>query len=146
MSAPSTSVRVKRLRPNAKLPFRATEHASGFDLYACLDAPLEVGPAPVLVPLGLAMEIPPGFDAQVRPRSGLAKQGVLTTLGTIDADYRGELIVTMYAFAPGVRHVVHDGDRIAQLVITRLAAVTFEEANELSDTARGDGGHGSTGR
>ncbi|MCC6387139.1 MAG: dUTP diphosphatase [Dehalococcoidia bacterium] len=140
------SIRVRRLRPNAKLPFRATEHASGFDLYACLDAAVEVGPGPTLVGTGIAMEVPAGLDAQIRPRSGLARQGVLCTLGTLDADYRGELIVTLYAYAPGVRHVIHDGDRIAQIVITRLEPVQFEEAAELSETARGEGGHGSTGR
>ncbi len=95
---------------------------------------------------GIAIEVPAGLDVQVRPRSGLAKQGVLCTFGTVDADYRGELIVTMYAFAPGVTHVVHDGDRIAQMVIARLADVDFEEADTLSETARGSGGHGSTGR
>ncbi|MFN8506994.1 MAG: dUTP diphosphatase [Dehalococcoidia bacterium] len=146
MSERLTQIRVRRLRSNAKLPFRATEHASGFDLYACLDAPVEVGPAPTLVGTGIAMEVPVGLDAQIRPRSGLARQGILSTLGTLDADYRGELIVTLYAYAPGVRHVIHDGDRIAQLVITRLVPVWFEEAAELSETARGDGGHGSTGR
>ncbi len=146
MSDGLTHIRVRRLRPSANLPFRATEHASGFDLYACLDAPVEVGPAPTLVGTGIAMEVPPGLDAQIRPRSGLAKLGVLCTLGTLDSDYRGELVVTLYAYAPGVRHVIHDGDRIAQIVITRLEPVHFDEAHELSETARGDGGHGSTGR
>lgn len=146
MSDERSLVRVKRLRPTAKLPYRATEHASGFDLFACLDEPIEVSAHPVLVRTGIAIEVPAGLDVQVRPRSGLAKQGVLCTFGTVDADYRGELIVTMYAFAPGVTHVVHDGDRIAQMVIARLADVDFEEADTLSETARGSGGHGSTGR
>jgi dUTP pyrophosphatase len=140
-------VRVKLLRPGAKLTVRATEFASGFDLYACLpEGPVFVGQHPVLVATGIAMEVPPGFDAQVRPRSGLARQGVLCTYGTLDADYRGELMVTLYTVAPDIEHTVHDGDRIAQLVISRLVDVELLEAAELSETVRGAGGHGSTGR
>lgn len=142
-----TAVRVRLLREGARLPTRATAHSSGFDLYACLgDGPVEVGQSPVTIPTGLAFEVPAGFDAQVRPRSGLARAGVLSTLGTLDADYRGELMVTLYALAPAVRHLVRHGDRVAQLVITRLAHVRLELASELSETARGSGGHGSTGR
>ncbi len=137
---------VKLLRPAARMPVRATEHASGFDLYACIDEPLVLGQRPRIVGTGIAVEVPPGFDAQIRPRSGLAKLGVLSTFGTLDADYRGELLVSLYTTAPDVTYVVHDGDRIAQLVLTRLAEVAFEEAPELSVTARGAGGHGSTGR
>lgn len=139
-------VRVKRLRETAKLPFRATDQASGADLYACVDEPVVLGQRPKLVGTGLAIEVPRGFDAQIRPRSGLAKQGVLSTFGTLDSDYRGELMIALYTTAPDVTYVVHDGDRIAQIVVTRLADVAFEEADELSDTARGAGGHGSTGR
>jgi dUTP pyrophosphatase len=139
-------VRVKRLRASAKLPFRASEHASGFDLYACVEEPVVLGQRPKLVGTGLALEVPPGLDAQIRPRSGLARQGVLSTFGTLDADYRGELMIALYTTAPDVTYVVHDGDRIAQIVVTRLADVAFAEAEELSDTARGAGGHGSTGR
>jgi dUTP pyrophosphatase len=105
-----------------------------------------VGQIPVVVPTGIALEVPPGLDAQIRPRSGLARQGILATLGTLDADYRGEVMVTLYATAPGVAHTVHNGDRIVQLVITRLAQVEFEVAERLSTTLRGEGGHGSTGQ
>lgn len=140
-------VKVRLLRAGACLPARASEHASGFDLYACLNGQsVEVGQFPVAVGTGIALEVPPGYDAQIRPRSGLAKQGVLSTFGTLDADYRGELLITLYTVAPGITHTVHDGDRIAQLVIARLADVTFAEADELAATARGAGGHGSTGR
>lgn len=143
----STQVFVKFLRPGARVPIRATEAASGFDLYACLpDGDVFVGQHPVVVTTGIAMEVPPGFDAQIRPRSGLARKGVLCTLGTLDADYRGELMVTLYTVAPDIEHTIHDGDRIAQLVITRLAEVELREAAELSDTVRGEAGHGSTGR
>jgi dUTP pyrophosphatase len=146
MSDALAIVRVQRLRPAAKLPFRATEHSSGLDLFACIDEPVVLGQRPKLVGTGLALEVPAGLDAQIRPRSGLAKQGVLSTFGTLDADYRGELMIALYTTGPDVTYVVHDGDRIAQLVITRLAEVTLEEAEELSETPRGQGGHGSTGR
>jgi len=99
-----------------------------------------------MVGVGIALEVPQGFDAQVRPRSGLAKQGVLSTFGTLDSDYRGELMVTLYTVSPDIIHTVHDGDRIAQLVVARMADVEFLSADELSTTARGPGGHGSTGR
>lgn len=140
------TVRVRLLRPGARLPVRATTAASGFDITACLDEDVEVGQLPVLVPTGLALEVPEGLDAQLRPRSGLARQGVLSTFGTLDADYRGELMIALYATSPEVRYTIRNGDRIAQLVLTRLADVEFEAAAELSATARGSGGHGSTGR
>ena len=142
----TATVRVKLLRDGARVPTRATELASGFDLSACITGPVSIGNRPVLVPTGIALEIPPGVDAQVRPRSGLARKGVLCTFGTIDADYRGELLVTMYTIAPGIEHVVQPGDRIAQLVFTWLAPARFELADNLAPTARGARGHGSTGR
>jgi dUTP pyrophosphatase len=101
---------------------------------------------PTLIPTGLAVEVPPGLDAQLRPRSGLARQGVLSTFGTLDADYRGELMIAMYTTSPGVAYTVRHGDRIAQMVVSRLADVTFEVTAELGETGRGTGGHGSTGR
>ena len=140
-------MRVKLLRPGARMPLRATEWASGFDLYACLDGgSVTIGQRPTVVPVGVAMELPLGCDAQIRPRSGLAKKGVLSTFGTLDADYRGELLVTLYTVAPDIEHTIHDGDRIAQLVITRLVDVALEQSDSLGDTVRGAGGHGSTGR
>jgi dUTP pyrophosphatase len=140
------AIRVKRLRDGARLPFRATSGATGYDLYACLDGDLVVGQEPVRVPTGVAIEAPEGYDVQIRPRSGLSAQGVMATLGTIDADYRGELLVTMYVLAYRHPHTVRDGDRIAQLVISRVADVSLEEVRELASTERGAGGHGSTGR
>lgn len=138
---------VKVLREGARLPERASEHASGYDLYACLpDGPVEVGNAPVVIPTGIALAVPPGLDAQVRPRSGLASRGVMKPLGTIDADYRGEVFVTLYTVSPEIRHVVEHGDRVAQLVVAPLADVEFALRDELPDTERGAGGHGSTGR
>ena len=140
------TIKVKLLREGARLPERATAGSSGFDVYACLQGDIEVGQAPVIIPTGIAMEVPHDVDAQLRPRSGLAKQGVLATFGTLDSDYRGELLITLYAIGPGIRHTVRHGARIAQLVLVRLFAAELVVALELSETGRGAGGHGSTGR
>ena len=139
-------IRVKRLRPDAKLPFRATPGATGYDLYAWLDADLQVGHEPVSVPTGIAIEAPPGLDVQIRPRSGLSAQGVIAAYGTIDSDYRGELLVTLYALPYRGPHIIHNGDRIAQLVISRIEDVPVQEVGELAASEGGTGGHGSTGR
>jgi dUTP pyrophosphatase len=136
---------VRRLRPAARLPGRQTEFASGFDLHACLDEPIEVGTMPVRVPCGIAIAAPAEADVQVRPRSGLSAKGVMAVFGTVDADYRGELMVTLYCLPGAAPFVVNDGDRIAQLVVSRLAPVEWSEVDTLDDTARGAGGHGSTG-
>ena len=147
MGDESLTLQVKLLRPGARPPDRQSALASGFDLHACLDgSTLELGTAPVQVPTGIAIAAPPGADVQIRPRSGLASRGVLAVLGTLDADYRGELLVTMYCLADPGRYVVEDGERIAQLVAGRLASATVETVDELDNTQRGDGGHGSTGR
>ena len=139
-------LRVKLLRPGARLPVRATPGATGYDLYACLQGrELEIGQEPVRVPTGIAIEPPLGYDVQVRPRSGLSAQGVMITLGTIDSDYRGELLVTMYVLPYRGPHTVRHGDRIAQLVVNRTADVAIEEAADLTPTQRDTGGHGSTG-
>jgi dUTP pyrophosphatase len=142
----ATTIKVKRLRPSARLPLRASEGATGLDLYACLDAPVVLGPDPTLVPAGIAIETPPGLDVQIRPRSGLSRRGVNVILGTIDGDYRGELLVSMHTFGSLTSYEIKDGDRIAQLVITRFEAVELEETAELNASLRGSGGHGSTGR
>lgn len=139
-------IKVKLLRDGARIPARATALASGFDIHACIDQPVRVGQHPVVIGTGIALEVPAGLDAQFRPRSGLARQGVLSTFGTLDADYRGEIMITMYTVAPEIRYTVQPGDRIAQLVVTRLADVEFDEVEALSETVRGAGGHGSTGR
>jgi dUTP pyrophosphatase len=137
---------VRRLRPGALLPARSTPTATGFDLYACLEEPAILGRAPRTVGTGIAIEFPVGFDAQVRPRSGLSARGVGVAFGTVDADYRGELLVTMWTFGDMSEYEVQDGDRIAQLVIARLAPIQLIEVEELTETARGAGGYGSTGR
>lgn len=142
-----TEVGFRLLSSAARVPVRATPESSGYDLHACLPGgPIEVGPQPVAVPTGIVIEPPAGTDTQIRPRSGLAKQGVLATLGTIDADYRGELMVTLYTVGRADPHEVRHGDRIAQLVFSRLEPVVFVERDSMSGTSRGAGGHGSTGR
>jgi dUTP pyrophosphatase len=143
---PDASIKVKLLRPGARLPAFATPGASGLDLYACLEAPLELTPDVTLVPTGIAVEAPAGYDLQIRPRSGLARRGVDVILGTLDADYRGEVFVSMRTFGSLAGYRVESGDRIAQLVISRFEALPLVEVEELSGSERGAGGHGSTGR
>ncbi len=138
-------VRFLRLREGARLPARQSDLASGYDLHAALDAPVSVGTMPVRIPCGFAMAVPPGTDAQIRPRSGLSAKGVMATLGTLDADYRGEVMVTLYCLPDAAPFEVRDGDRIAQLVISRLVPVEWREVETLDETGRGAGGHGSTG-
>jgi dUTP pyrophosphatase len=146
-------VRFARCHPDAAAPVRMTEHAAGFDLAACLGQgnAIEIEPgARARVPVGLKLAIPAGFEGQVRPRSGLAARHGVTVLnapGTIDADYRGELMVLLVNLGDARFRVEH-GDRIAQLVIAQLAAVTLEEApvELLEPSVRAEGGFGSTGR
>ena len=142
------NLKVKKLRPEAKLPRRSTPGSTGFDLYACVDGggSVQLTAAPKLIGTGIAIEFPPGYDAQIRPRSGLSSKGVGVTLGTVDSDYRGEVMITMYMLTPSGSFEIRHGDRIAQLVIHKLADVEVIEAAELSATEREAGGHGSTGR
>jgi len=142
------NLKVKRLQPEAQLPHRVTMGSTGFDLYACIDdgGSIQLNPIPKMIGTGIAIEVPPGYDAQIRPRSGLSAKGIGVTLGTVDSDYRGEVMVTMYMLTPGVSFEVKHRDRIAQLVIHKLADVKIIESEELSTTERGSGGHGSTGR
>jgi dUTP pyrophosphatase len=142
------ALKVRLLRPGARLPMKATDGASGFDLSACIegDGYIDVGPDVTLVPTGLAIEAPRGYDVQIRPRSGLGRQGVSIIYGTIDSDYRGELLVSMHTFGSRQTYRVHHGDRIAQLVISRLAELELVEVDELSQSERDIRGHGSTGR
>ena len=147
-NAPTISISVQLLRETARLPERATSGSTGFDLRASFEDPAEtvtVGRDPVMVPTGIALQVPEGLDAQVRPRSGLTHNGVVVPVGTIDADYRGEVFVTAYVVGTREPHVVRNGDRIAQLVIAPLATPVFVSVSNLSATERGAGGHGSTG-
>ncbi len=142
----STRLKVRLLRDGARAPARQTSMASGYDLHACLEGgPLVVGGTPVLVPTGIAIAAPEGIDVQIRPRSGLSSRGVIAIFGTLDADYRGELFVTMYCLPGCGPHEVQSGDRVAQLVVSRLVDVDWERTTALEETVRGAGGHGSTG-
>lgn len=136
-------------KSNYPSPAYATELSAGVDLKANLDEPVTIGPLErTLVPTGLYIAIPAGFEAQVRPRSGLAaKHGitVLNTPGTIDADYRGEIKVILVNLSNKPFEIV-PGERIAQMVIARHEVAQWEEVDQLDSTERGAGGFGSTGR
>jgi dUTP pyrophosphatase len=143
-----SEVKIQRLDPGADLPlpFYASEDAAGMDLYAAADITLAPG-ARGLVATGIALAIPPGFEGQVRPRSGLAlKHGVtvLNAPGTIDADYRGEVGVILINHG-SMEFAIRRGDRIAQLVIAPITRAHILEVMSLPDTTRGSGGFGSTG-
>ena len=131
------------------LPAYATEQSAGMDLRANLDMPIVLKPLQrCLVPTGLFMALPKGFEAQVRPRSGLAiKNGisVLNSPGTIDADYRGEVCVILVNLS-SEDFVIEDGERIAQMVIARHEQAEWEEVDVLEETERGSGGFGHTGK
>jgi len=135
--------------PDLPTPSRATEHASGFDLRAAVEVPLSLGPGErALVPTGISIAIPPGYEGQVRPRSGLAlKHGIsiVNAPGTIDADYRGEIGVILVNLAKEP-FLIERGERIAQLVIARVPECELEIVDSLDETSRGTGGFGSTGR
>jgi dUTP pyrophosphatase len=141
-------LRIQKLRPDAILPKYAhgSHEDAGMDLCAVEDATLEPG-VPRLVPTGLTVEIPPGYEAQVRPRSGLALKHAIAmpnAPGTIDPGYRGELRVLLLNLGREA-YTVHAGDRIAQMIVARYEAVEWVEG-ELADSARGTGGFGSSGR
>ena len=143
------TIRVKRLRKNAVLPRRGSVDAAGADLSACLDAPLTIQPHETMfVPTGISVEIPRGFAGFVFARSSVASKRDLAPankVGVIDADYRGEILCALHNHGLSPQ-TIEPGERIAQLVILPVFAADYVEADELSDTARGAGGFGSTGR
>ncbi len=130
------------------LPHYQTEHSAGVDLYAAVDHATVIHPGKwSLIPTGIAVAIPEGYEGQVRPRSGLALKhgiGMLNGPGTIDADYRGEIGIILFNFSDRP-FTVERGDRIAQLVFAKLERARFEQVDQLSETARGAGGFGHTG-
>jgi dUTP pyrophosphatase len=141
-------VRIRRLRPDAVRPRYMTDHAAGMDLAAAIDEPLTLNPGMrARVATGIAVSVPAGYEAQIRPRSGLAERHGVTLLnspGTIDADYRGEIGVIL------VNHgreavTIRCGDRIAQMVVAPVTRVDWVEVDELDATERGGGGFGHTG-
>ncbi len=142
------NVEVKKVRDTAKVPLYATEFSAGSDLYACLEEPLVIPPgATVLVPTGLAFAIPVGYAGFIYARSGLAtKKGLAPAnkVGVVDADYRGEVMVSLYNQA-GEERVIEPDERIAQFVIAPFLKVDYVTVESLDDTVRGSGGFGSTG-
>ena len=138
-------LKVKRLTPTASIPTRGSEHAAGLDLYADENATIHPGKWK-LISTGISTEFEPGMYLRIAPRSGLAvKQGIDVLAGVVDSDYRGEVKVAL------INHgdkdfIVHQGDRIAQAILESITMADIREAEELSDTARGEGGYGSTGR
>jgi dUTP pyrophosphatase len=139
---------VKKLKSNAILPTYGSAEAAGADLYACLDAPVEIAPGKTaFIPTGIAMELPRGYAGLAYARSGLACKKDLAPankVGVIDSDYRGEFMIALHNHGEQVRVIEH-GERIAQLVITPVFTPGFTEVLELSNTERGSGGFGSTG-
>ena len=141
-------VKIKKLHPDAVIPQYMTEHAAGLDLCTVIETPFVLKPGErTLLPTGLAMEIPSGYEGQVRPRSGLAlKQGIalVNSPGTIDADYRGEIgIIVINHGQESVEFL--PGDRIAQLIIAPVTQAELVEVTELNDSTRSSGGFGHTG-
>ena len=141
-------VAVKKLNPKASLPVYGTAQSAGADVRACLDAPVTIRPGEtVLIPPGIAFEVPEGCAGLIFARSGLATKRDLAPankVGVIDPDYRGELFVPLHNHGASPQTVEH-GERIAQLILTPVVTADFYETDTLSDTARGEKGFGSTG-
>lgn len=142
------TVNVKKLKENAVIPTYGSQFAAGADLYACMDADITINPAEtVLIPTGIALEVPVGYAGLIYARSGIAsKRGLAPAnkVGVVDADYRGEVMVALHNHS-AIPQTVGKDERIAQMVIAPFLAVDFNEVDELEDTVRGAGGFGSTG-
>ena len=142
-------VLIKRLDPNVKLPEYKTDGASGMDLLAFTKKAIIVKPqTSILIPTGLSVAFSKNYEIQIRPRSGLAAKNnisVLNTPGTIDSDYRGELKIIIFNHS-NTDFEINNGDRIAQMVLSPVMKIQFEETDDLSKTLRGEGGFGSTGK
>ena len=143
------TVRVKILRENALLPTYGSEQAAGADLYACLEVPVVIHPGETaFIPTGISLEVPVGCAGLIYARSGMAcKRGLAPAnkVGVVDSDYRGEIIVALYNHGTAAQ-TVEGGERIAQFVITPVLTPAYVVAETLSDTARNQGGFGSTGK
>lgn len=142
-------IKIKKLRENATVPTRGSASAAGYDLYACLDAPVTIAPhATAMIGTGLSVAIPEGYFGAVFARSGLAAKQALrpaNCVGVCDSDYRGEYIVALHNDGEQERKI-ESGERIAQLVVIPYLSVEFDVVDELDETARGAGGFGSTGK
>ena len=142
-------VLIKKLNPSVQLPSYKTSGASGMDLMAFLEEPIELKPGKsCLVPTGLSVAFSKEYEIQIRPRSGLAAKNnisVLNTPGTIDSDYRGELKIILFNHS-SKNFMINNKDRVAQMVLNPIIKMELEETNELPETVRGEGGFGSTGK
>jgi len=142
-------VLIKRLSPSVQLPSYKTNGASGMDLMAFIEQPIELEPGKsCLVPTGLSVAFPEKYEIQIRPRSGLAAKNnitVLNTPGTIDSDYRRELKIILFNHG-NENFLINNSDRIAQMILTPIIKMELQETDELPDTVRGEGGFGSTGK
>ena len=142
-------VLIKKLDPSVKLPEYKTSGASGLDLMAFIKEPIEIKPkTSSLIPTGLSVAFSENYEIQIRPRSGLAAKKnitVLNTPGTIDSDYRGEIKVIIYNHGDE-NFLVNNGDRIAQMILAPVVKMELEEVNNLTESIRGKGGFGSTGK
>ena len=140
---------IKKLNPSVQLPSYKTGGASGMDLMAFIEEPIELKPGKsCLVPTGLSVAFSKEYEIQIRPRSGLAAKkniSVLNTPGTIDSDYRGELKIILFNHG-SENFMINNNDRVAQMVLTPIIKMELEEKNELPETIRGEGGFGSTGK
>ena len=143
------AIRVKILKENAKLPTYGSAEAAGADLYACLSVPVTIGPGETaFIPTGIALEVPKGCAGLIYARSGMAcKRGLAPAnkVGVVDSDYRGEITVVLHNHGTAPQ-TVDNGERIAQFIIPPVLMPAYEVAEDLSDTARDQGGFGSTGR
>ncbi|MDB3949245.1 dUTP diphosphatase [Candidatus Pelagibacter sp.] len=144
-----TRVLIKKLNPDVELPVYKTNGASGMDLMAFIEEPIKILPnSSYLVPTGLSIAFPEDYEVQIRPRSGLAVRNnitVLNTPGTIDSDYRGEIKIILFNHGKE-DFVINNKDRVAQMILTPVVKMKFEEVDSLPDTLRGEGGFGSTGK
>jgi dUTP pyrophosphatase len=140
-------IKIQKIDKSAKLPQRMSTHAAGYDLYSCHQQNIILKKGEVkLVPTGIAISLPAGYEAQIRPRSGLAIKhgiGVLNAPGTIDADYRGEIKIVLFNYGKE-DFIITPGTRIAQMVIAKHVIVDFAVTEELDETTRGSGGFGHT--
>ena len=142
-------VLIKKLNPNVELPAYKTNGASGMDLMAFIEGPISIAPnSSYLIPTGLYMAFSKDYEVQIRPRSGLAVKNnitVLNTPGTIDSDYRGEIKIILFNHG-NEDFLINNKDRVAQMILTPIVKIEFEETDNLPDTLRGEDGFGSTGK
>ncbi|PKL31394.1 dUTP diphosphatase [Candidatus Saccharibacteria bacterium HGW-Saccharibacteria-1] len=143
-----TSINIVKLKENAIIPSYQTEQAAGMDLHACIDEPIVLGSLErVMIPTGFAIELPAGFEAQIRARSGMSiKYGItmVNGIGTVDADYRGEVGVLAINLSKEP-FTIEPGMRVAQMVIAKYECIDWSQVGAISETDRGTGGYGSTG-